>query len=56
MNVMRPVLFLSFLDYWQVTLIWSPYGDASLICSLLIGDTSTTYSTDMATRVTMTPY
>ena len=22
-----------FLDYWQVTLIWSPYGDASLICS-----------------------
>ena len=25
--------FISFLDYWQVTLIWSPYGDASRICS-----------------------
>ena len=31
--VTRPVLFFSFLDYWQVTLIWSPYGDASLIHS-----------------------
>ena len=28
--------FISFLDYWQVTLIWSPYGDDSLIRSLLI--------------------
>ena len=53
---MRPVLFISFLDYWQVTLIWSLYGDASLIRSLLIGDTSTTYYTDVATRVTMTLY
>ena len=26
-------IFISFLDYWQVTLIWSPYGDASLIRS-----------------------
>ena len=41
-------IFISFLDYWQVTLIWSPYGDASLIRSLLIGDTSTTYYTDVA--------
>ena len=32
-SVTRPVLFISFLDYWQVTLIWSPYGDASLIRS-----------------------
>ena len=24
---------ISFLDYWQVTLIWSPYGDVSLIRS-----------------------
>ena len=39
--VTRPVLFISFLDYWQVTLIWSPYGDDSLIRSLLIDDTST---------------
>ena len=31
--VTRPVLFIFFLDYWQVTLIWSPYGDASLIRS-----------------------
>ena len=54
--VTRPVLFIFFLDYWQVTLIWSPYGDASLICSLLIGDTSTTYYTDVAIRVTMTLY
>ena len=53
---MRPVLFIFFLDYWQVTLIWSPYGDASLIRSLLIGDTSTTYYTDVAIRVTMTLY
>ena len=49
-------IFISFLDYWQVTLIWSPYGDASRIHSLLIGDTSTTYYTDVATRVTMTLY
>ena len=49
-------IFISFLDYWQVTLIWSPYGDASLIHSLLIGDTSTTYDTDVAIRVTMTLY
>ena len=49
-------IFISFLDYWQVTLIWSPYGDASLIRSLLIGDTSTTYYTDVAIRVTMTLY
>ena len=55
-RVTRPVLFISFLDYWQVTLIWSPYGDASLICSLLIGDTSTTYYTDVAIRVMMTLY
>ena len=34
-------IFISFLDYWQVTLIWSPYGDASLIRSLFIDDTST---------------
>ena len=54
--VTRPVLFISFLDYWQVTLIWSPYGDDSLIHSLLIGDTSTTYYTDVVTRVTMTLY
>ena len=54
--VTRPVLFISFLDYWQVTLIWSPYGDASLIRSLLIGDTSTTYYTDVVARVTMTLY
>ena len=26
-------IFISFLDYWQVTLTWSPYGDASLIQS-----------------------
>ena len=26
-------IFISFLDYWQVTLIWSPDGDASLIRS-----------------------
>ena len=26
-------IFISFLDYWQVTLIWSPYGDDSLIRS-----------------------
>ena len=26
-------IFISFLDYWQVTPIWSPYGDASLIRS-----------------------
>ena len=26
-------IFISFLYYWQVTLIWSPYGDASLIRS-----------------------
>ena len=50
--VMRPVLFISFLDYWQVTLIWSPYGDVHL----LIGDMSTTYYTDVAIRVTMTLY
>ena len=31
--VTRPVFFISFLDYWQVTLIWSPYGDDSLIRS-----------------------
>ena len=31
--VTRPVLFIFFLNYWQVTLIWSPYGDASLIRS-----------------------
>ena len=31
-------IFISFLDYWQ----------------LLIGDTSTTYYTDVAIRVTMT--
>ena len=49
-------IFISFLDYWQVTLTWSPYGDASLIRSLLIGDTSTTYYTDVAIRVTMTLY
>ena len=49
-------IFIFFLDYWQVTLIWSPYGDASLIRSLLIGDTSTTYYTDVATRVMMTLY
>ena len=55
-NVMRPVLFISFLDYWQVTLIWSPYGDASLIRSLLIDDTSTVYYTDVAIRVMMTLY
>ena len=55
-HVTRPVLFISFLDYWQVTLIWSPYGDASLIRSLLIGDTSTIYYTDVAIRVTMTLY
>ena len=34
-------IFISFLDYWQVTLIWSPHGDDSLIRSLLIDDTST---------------
>ena len=55
-SVTRPVLFISFLDYWQVTLIWSPYGDASLIRSLLIGDMSTIYYTDVAIRVTMTLY
>ena len=49
-------IFISFTDYWQVTLTWSPYGDASLIRSLLIGDTSTTYYTDVAIRVTMTLY
>ena len=26
-------IFISFLDYWQVTLIWSPYGDDSFIRS-----------------------
>ena len=46
--VTRPVFSFSFLDYWQVTLTWSPYGDASLIRSLSIGDTSTTYYTDVA--------
>ena len=55
-DVTRPVLFISFLDYWQVTLIWSPYGDASLIRSLLIGDMSTIYYTDVAARVMMTLY
>ena len=55
-HVTRPVFSFLFLDYWQVTLIWSPYGDASLIRSLLIGDTSTTYYTDVAIRVTMTLY
>ena len=49
-------IFISFLDYWQVTLTWSPNGDASLIRSLLIGDTSTIYYTDVAIRVTMTLY
>ena len=49
-------IFISFLDYWQVTLTWSPYGDDSLIHSLLIGDTSTTYYTDVAIGVTMTLY
>ena len=49
-------IFISFLDYWQVTRIWSPYGNASLIRSLLIGDTSTIYYTDVAIRVTMTLY
>ena len=49
-------IFISFLDYWQVTLIWSPDGDASLIRLLLIGDTSTIYYTDVAIRVTMTLY
>ena len=28
-------IFISFLDYWQVTFTWSPYGDASLICSFI---------------------
>ena len=55
-DVTRPVFSFLFLDYWQVTLVWSPYGDDSLIRSLLIGDTSTTYYTDVATRVTMTLY
>ena len=61
-NMMKVVLLRDqyylfiFLDYWQVTLRWSPYGDASLIHSLLIGDTSTTYYTDMAIRVMMTLY
>ena len=55
-SVTRPVLFISFLDYWQVTLIWSPYGDDSLIRPLLIGDTSTTYYTDVVIGVTMTLY
>ena len=54
--VTRPVFSFSFLDYWQVTLTWSPYGDDSLRRSLLIGDTSTTYYTDVAIRVTMTRY
>ena len=27
-------IFIAFLDYWQVTLTWSPYGDASLIRSI----------------------
>ena len=50
-------IFISFLDYWQVTLTWSPYGDASLIYAhLLIGDTSTTYYTNVAIRVMMTLY
>ena len=49
-------IFISFLDYWQVTLIWSPNGDDSLIHSLLIDDTSTIYYTDVAIRVTMTLY
>ena len=31
--VTRPVFSFLFLDYWQVTLIWSPYGDVSLIRS-----------------------
>ena len=47
-NCYETSIFISFLDYWQVTLIWSPYGDASLIRSLLIGDTSTIYYTDVA--------
>ena len=49
-------IFISFLDYWQVTLIWSPYGDDSLIRSLLIDDTTTIYYTDVAIRVTVTLY
>ena len=49
-------IFISFLDYWQVTLTWSPYGDDSLIHSLFIDDASTTYHTDVAIRVTMTLY
>ena len=32
-HVTRPVFSFSFLNYWQVTLTWSPYGDASLIRS-----------------------
>ena len=38
--MLRDQYFHFFLDYWQVTLIWSPYGDDSLIRSLLIDDTS----------------
>ena len=30
-NCYETSIFISFLDYWQVTLIWSPYGDDSLI-------------------------
>ena len=36
-------VWIHFLDYWQVTTILSPYGDASLIHSLLIGNMSTIY-------------
>ena len=54
--VLQPVQFIFFLDYWQVTTIWSPYGDASLIRSLFIDDMSITYFTDVATRVIMTLY
>ena len=33
LNCYKTSIFISFLDYWQVTLTWSPYGDASLIHS-----------------------
>ena len=33
LNLLQDQYFHFFLDYWQVTLVWSPYGDASLIRS-----------------------
>ena len=53
LNLLQDQYYFIFLSS---LLAWSPNGDDSLIRSLLIGDTSTTYITDVATRVTTTLY